>query len=174
VKQTSYIVLFVAGVLLLAKHVVAQSDGAEAVLVKLSDPAYPPLALQARISGDVRVALTIGDDGTIASAVVEDGHPMLAPAALESAKHSQFACQMCGASKTYSLVYTFKLVEVEECCAKPTPIPPTIKTVPQQAGITHVIASAGPPCTCDPAATIVRVRSIKCLYLWKCSTREQR
>ena len=167
------IALFAVAVLALASQAVAQQpEGAEVVLVELSDPAYPPLALQARISGEVRVALTIGEDGTIASGIVESGHPMLAPAALDSAKHSQFACRMCGAAESYSLVYTFKLVEVEDCCARPTPIPPTIETVPQQAGISHVIVSAVPFCTCDPATTIVKVRSVKCLYLWKCSTRD--
>ncbi len=171
-KRTSFIALVLAAVVVCVPYVFAEPDGAAAVLVKLSDPVYPPLALQARITGEVRVALTISEDGTIASAVVEDGHPMLAKAALDSAKHSQFACRMCGAEESYSLVYTFKLVEVEDCCAGPETTPPKIETVAQHAGISQVLVAAAPRCICDPTATIVKVRSIKCLYLWKCSTRD--
>ena len=68
---------------------------ADVVLVKLAPPVYPPLARQARIMGDVKVLLTIRLDGTVESAELFSGHPMLKQAALDSAKKSQFECRGC-------------------------------------------------------------------------------
>src|SRR5712692_11252304 len=67
---------------------------------KLSDPTYPRLAQQARITGDVDLMLTIQRDGSVESAVVVSGHPMLQQAALESAQRSQFECKGCGEAVT--------------------------------------------------------------------------
>jgi protein TonB len=49
-------------------------------------PIYPPLARQARISGDVRLEAVISRDGTVASLQVISGHPLLAPAAVEAVR----------------------------------------------------------------------------------------
>jgi len=50
-------------------------------------PAYPPLAVQARISGTVRLAAIIGRDGTIQHLQVVSGHPLLTASAVEAVKH---------------------------------------------------------------------------------------
>ena len=55
-------------------------------LVRKVDAAYPPLALQARISGNVMLSAVIGRDGTITNLQVISGHPLLVPAALEAVK----------------------------------------------------------------------------------------
>jgi hypothetical protein len=68
---------------MLAKH---------AVLTKLSTPIYPPLARQARINGEVDLALDICPDGTMGSVSVMRGRPMLRSVAVESAQRSQFEC----------------------------------------------------------------------------------
>ena len=47
-------------------------------------PAYPPLAKQARISGEVHLAALISADGHIRDLRVLSGHPMLVPAAIEA------------------------------------------------------------------------------------------
>jgi TonB family protein len=65
------------------------------LLSKLSPPIYPPLARQARISGDVDLELRIRQDGSIESAQAVSGHPMLKEAALDSAKKSEFECRSC-------------------------------------------------------------------------------
>jgi hypothetical protein len=79
-----------------------------AVVLKLSPPVYPPLARQALIMGDVKLRLGIRRDGTDATAEVISGHPMLQPAALESAEKSAFLCQGCSEElTTYSLTYPF-------------------------------------------------------------------
>jgi TonB family protein len=78
------------------------------VMTKLSPPVYPPLARQARIMGDVKIDLRIRQNGSVESAALFSGHPMLAPAALDSAQKSQFECRGCTISGTsYSMTYTF-------------------------------------------------------------------
>ena len=90
----------------------AQQTGV--VLVKLSPPVYPPLARQARIMGDVEIQLSIRKDGSVESAALLSGHPMLAPGALASAKQSQFECKDCSDEVTsYTLTYAFHIDE--EC-----------------------------------------------------------
>jgi len=70
-------------------------------LVKLSPLRYPPLARQARITGDVRVEVLIGTDGTVESAKMISGHLLLKQAAIESAQKSQFECRRCDSTESY-------------------------------------------------------------------------
>jgi Gram-negative bacterial TonB protein C-terminal len=146
----------------------------DAVLVSLSKPVYPPLARQANIYGEVRVAVAVRPDGT-ATAAVESGHPMLKQAALDSATQSHFECRVAPLC-SYTLVYEFKQIEGSDCCSAFS-APVTIEqepqsTDPQGRPQTHITITAEQICLCDPASTLTRrVRSIKCLYLWKCSVR---
>jgi TonB family protein len=79
-------------------------------LTKLAQPSYPSLARQARIQGDVEIALRLRKDGSVESAEVASGQAILAMAALESAKESKYECLNCGEEVTsYSLLYTFRL-----------------------------------------------------------------
>ena len=55
------------------------------LLTKLFPPSYPPLAKQARIAGDVMVAVRVRPDGSVESASAVSGHAMLGPAAAQSA-----------------------------------------------------------------------------------------
>lgn len=57
-----------------------------AKLIRRVDPAYPPLALQARIQGTVKLRVTIAKEGTAQNIMVLSGHPLLVPAALEAVK----------------------------------------------------------------------------------------
>jgi TonB family protein len=124
----------------------AQTQGATAttpetgvVLTKLAPPVYPPLARQARITGDIRIRIGIGPDGSVVSADVVSGHPMLKQAALDSAQKSIFGCGGCSDATTeYSLTYTFGF---------------------QDDG------------GCEGVVEVSRVRSSKCLYLWRCGRR---
>jgi len=132
------------------------------VLVKLSDPTYPPLARQASIIGDVNLLLNIRRDGSVESATVENGPPMLRQAAFDSAQKSQYDCGNCREqTNPYRLVYTFQLTDRENCCDL------TDNLRVSQSG-NHVIVSNRYVCLCDPAAKI-KVRSLKCLYLWRCT-----
>lgn len=83
----------------------------QVALVKLAPLRYPPLSRQARIAGDVRVNVHVRPDGTVASAEALSGHPMLAPAAVENARQSQYECHGCTGETEYVLTYTFGFIE---------------------------------------------------------------
>ncbi len=53
-------------------------------------PAYPPLARQARIQGSVTLQAEISKDGSIQNLRLISGHPMLAPAAIEAVKQWKY------------------------------------------------------------------------------------
>lgn len=81
-----------------------------AIVDHLQLPVYPPLARQARIAGDVELEIKVRPNGTVASARLISGHPMLVRAAIDSATRSTFVCQECKEDTTlYSLTYTFGL-----------------------------------------------------------------
>jgi len=135
-------------------------------LAKLHDPVYPPIARTANIYGDVHLTLRIRKDGTIQSVEVVSGPPLLQRPALESAQQSQFKCRACtGDVVAYSLVYTFQFSH-EDCCNSHGS-PPKVEELQN-----HIWVTAPPFCFCDPAGmTTGKVRSAKCLYLWKCASR---
>ena len=54
------------------------------------DPAYPPLARQARIQGTVRFNIGIGRDGGVVALEVVNGHPLLIPAAAEAVRQYRY------------------------------------------------------------------------------------
>jgi TonB family protein len=148
-----------------------------AVLVSLFDPVYPPLARQANITGKVSVTVTVDKDGTTA-AVVESGHPLLRQAALDSATQSHFECREWSAPLSYLLVYTFEQTSVGDCCSAFN-VPPRVEresptTDAQGQPLTHITIATGHVCLCDPSFTVTkeRVRSLKCLYLWRCTFRK--
>ncbi len=135
----------------------------EVALVNLSQPCYPPLARQARIQGDVEVTLGVRRDGNIESAAIAIGHPMLKQAALESAQNSQYECRRCSEAVTsYSMVYTFRFATEQRL------EPQTVSVTRDQ---NHVTVVAGTPLIILDDFGYVRVRSAKCLYLWKCGLR---
>jgi len=94
----------------------AEAQSGTVVLTKLSPPVYPPLARQARISGDVIVRVVIRPDGSVESAEVLEGHPMLKQAAVDSARKSQYECHECSESgSSYLLTYTFGFFDDTPC-----------------------------------------------------------
>jgi periplasmic protein TonB len=62
----------------------------QGLLIKKVQPAYPPLARQARIQGTVMLQAEISKDGTIENLRLMSGHPMLAPAAIEAVKQWRY------------------------------------------------------------------------------------
>ena len=58
----------------------------EAKLIHKVIPAYPPLAIAARVSGTVRLLGVIAKDGTIQNLQVISGHPLLVNAALDAVR----------------------------------------------------------------------------------------
>jgi len=62
----------------------------QGLLVRKVQPAYPPLARQARIQGQVVLQAVISKDGSIEGLRLVSGHPMLAPAALDAVKQWKY------------------------------------------------------------------------------------
>src|SRR5215470_10017608 len=93
-----------------AQNAVSEQAQVDVALTKLFQPVYPPLARQARITGDVELALAVKADGSLESAIVVSGHPLLKQAALESAQRSKFECRDCALSvRSLHLFYSFQL-----------------------------------------------------------------
>src|SRR5213080_1275163 len=59
-------------------------------VIKKIQPAYTPLARQARIQGSVLLQAQISKEGTIEHLTLISGHPMLAPAAIEAVKQWRY------------------------------------------------------------------------------------
>lgn len=54
------------------------------------EPAYPPLAKAARVSGSVVVEVTVGEEGDVISARAISGHPLLKDSAVAAAREWSF------------------------------------------------------------------------------------
>jgi TonB family protein len=63
----------------------------QARLLRLSRPAYPPLARQARIQGTVRLQAIIDKRGCVANLEVLEGHPLLVQTALEAVREWMYS-----------------------------------------------------------------------------------
>lgn len=142
----------------------------DVVLTELSKPVYPRLAKQARVQGDVVLKVVVRRDGTVEVAEAISGPAMLIQATLDSAKNSRFDCSSCTETLTlFRMVYTFETVSPEfdaNCEAKPDATYPLVSQ--SRNHVTVIDQSIG---ICDPIETIAKVRSVKCLYLWKCGHR---
>jgi periplasmic protein TonB len=62
----------------------------QGLLINHPQPTYPPLAKQARISGQVVLQAEISKDGSIQKLQVLSGHPMLVPSAVEAVKRWKY------------------------------------------------------------------------------------
>jgi periplasmic protein TonB len=72
------------------QRVRVSSGVSSGLLVRRVQPAYPPLARQARIQGQVLLRAQISKDGSIENLQLISGHPMLAPAAIEAVKQWKY------------------------------------------------------------------------------------
>lgn len=136
-------------------------------IIKLPPAAYPPIALAAHVSGDVLLMIELRPDGGTVSVEFVSGPPMLRQSALESAKEAQFICATCnGAVTTFQLIYRFDLGPSITCSGSRD------SSYPRVTHSANVVTIAAQPFgTCDPAADRIRVRSARCLFLWKCGWR---
>lgn len=62
----------------------------EAQLISRVEPRYPPLALETRAQGTVRLEAIISREGRITSLVVLSGHPLLVQAALDAVRQWRY------------------------------------------------------------------------------------
>ncbi len=63
-------------------------------VIKRVEPYYPPLAMQARIEGQVKLSLVITCEGTASHVQVISGHPLLVQTSLEAVRQWQFEVTM--------------------------------------------------------------------------------
>jgi TonB family protein len=134
-------------------------DAPSVALIEVVDARYPPLARQTRISGVVKLSVKVRPDGTVDSVDTISGHPLLEQAALDSAKKSRFECIRCTEPATaFILTYSFELPIHDE------DVHPASHTADK-------VTITAPPVVIDGGGpiTYTKVRSIKCLYLWKCT-----
>lgn len=143
-------------------HQPASPAGPSVRLVKLQSPVYPEIARTANIYGDVRLRVEIRPDGNVESVEYVSGPPLLKKAAVESAQRSTFECRECSTTTPYGMVYSFQLTG-SDCCN-------TADSTDVSQSENHVWVTAWHLCICDLPA-IIKFRSIKCLYLWRCGSR---
>ena len=184
--EIAYFVLVLA-VLFAGRSAFAQSGseekaGPHVVLKSLSAPVYPQMARISRLSGDVRITVSIRADGSIDNVQVLSGDPIFFPIAIESAKQSKFECRGCSNSVAERiLLYSFKAsTEPPDpcCCSSGHPANPNLPpTVEFAVAEDHITLIAPPVCVCPDACSEAwakarsSYRSAKCLYLWKCGKR---
>ncbi len=85
---------------------------AEANLIQKVEPVYPPLALLARVQGDVEFTVTVGTDGHVQSVTLVRGHPLLINAAKEAVLQWTYRPTLLNGqpvSVVYDLVVPFRL-----------------------------------------------------------------
>jgi protein TonB len=62
-----------------------------AKLVSRIQPVYPPIAIQARIQGNVVLHAIIGKEGAVSELQVLSGHPLLVQAAFDAVRHWRYS-----------------------------------------------------------------------------------
>lgn len=86
----------------------AQKIETSVELVSAVCPVYPPIAQAAQVSGDVRIKVTINEQGNVSINNVVDGHPLLKDAAKQAAALWQFNTDTTRRSAT--LTFTFQMM----------------------------------------------------------------
>jgi TonB family protein len=137
------------------------------VPVRLSPPVYPPIAVSARVSGDVEVNIRVRPDGSVESATIVSGPPLLQQAALDAAHKSAFECRGCSEAATpYTLVFAFQLDGGTHTTTEDH-LRGTVRDAPSQSRVTIVAETP----LVIPYFASFSVRSAKCLWLWRCGSR---
>jgi TonB family protein len=144
----------------------------QVVVTDLAAPIYPPLARQTYITGDVEVELELSSDGGVQSLNVVKGHVLLGQAAADDARRSEFECRnWADRTVSYRMIFTFQIVDGDACCTESKSTEDTTPELPfpriTQSG-NHVTVQERVFCICDPSGELGKVRSLKCLFLWRC------
>jgi hypothetical protein len=157
-------VLLASAVTFAQESVAAKSLPPHGQITEAFHATYPPIALIAHVEGEVTLVADLRGDGTVGEVSVESGPQMLRAVSIESAERNSYKCEACTqAGARVRLIYSFKLGPAITC---------------EESGIdssyprfTHsgdtITVEAQPWGTCDYAARL-RVRSAKCLFLWRC------
>ena len=109
------VMLGFAALLWTSVTIAAQDTPTQIVIVRLENLVYPPMALAARVSGDVNLDVTLAPDGTAVTVAVQSGPPMLMHSAIGSAKQSQFRAIVGKPACAYEVTYRFVLNVPTKC-----------------------------------------------------------
>jgi TonB family protein len=112
-------------------------------------PAYPLIAIQAHIQGDVLINVSVDEKGEVVAASKESGHPVFEEAALNAVKQWKFVCMDCAMPKnfTHRLTIRFEIVETgEPNCGLRS------KRSTLRSAALLVVQEVGPPCVTTLAA----------------------
>lgn len=96
-------------------------------------PVYPPLAMQARISGYVLLRLTVGTDGSVGNIRLVSGHPLLVPAAMEAARQYRYSTQAAPVETTISIRFAGQVYRIGGGVTPPTVLYKIEPEYPQDA-----------------------------------------
>ncbi len=69
----------------------AGNEVMESRLIRKVDPVYPELAKRVRVSGEVKLMVTVNEEGFVSDAEVISGHPFLTDAAVEAVRQWQYS-----------------------------------------------------------------------------------
>jgi TonB family protein len=87
IRKASILVTLLAGMCLLA----STSFGDQYRQVKkMVQPTYPPVALQMRVEGTVKLEAVVDRDGNVEKVIVVSGHALLKPSAIECVKQWKY------------------------------------------------------------------------------------
>jgi TonB family protein len=77
----------------------AREEGSRKVQSKVA-PVYPDLARRMKISGTVKVQLTVAPNGTVKDTTVVGGHPLLANAVIDAVRKWRFEARPQATTET--------------------------------------------------------------------------
>jgi hypothetical protein len=133
-------------------------------LVEVNGLKYPAIAAAARVQGTVHIQLIISRDAKLLKSDPIDGPAMLQDASSNILTHFIFDCSKCTAEQ-YPLLITLQFtLDIPTNCDQPST--DTKYEIKENSVIIH----SGAIILCDPSPDIIKSRSLKCLYLWRCST----
>jgi TonB family protein len=90
----------------------ATAQDVEACVKHIVTPSYPPLAVQARLQGEVKVEVTLAANGSVQSAKAAGPNEVLSRAAEENVRNWSFSATMEESKLT--VTYEYKLVPKDE------------------------------------------------------------
>lgn len=90
-------------------------------------PEYPPIAMGAKITGEIRLRLKVAANGEVQSIEVKSGPSMLQKAAVDAIKNWRFHCDDCKYGEPFEHTFTFRFrLGIEEICKYSTNVSKSI------------------------------------------------
>ena len=142
----------------------AQQTTTPAVALSRIKVVYPPIAGSARVGGTVTVRVGVRPDGSVSETTLLQDVPLLSDAAVNAASGATFECRQCTEPATpHTITFVFSIL-----ASLDSPPPPVLKQT-GDASSEVTIFSQSYLCDHCGGREPPRVRSARCLWLWRCS-----